>query len=134
MVIPAGVRITTMERIEKEKKGILDTGSRWTWISKDVAEEMGIELTKKKMKARTADNRLAEGVLSAKPVNFKLVDYEVNLWLTPCVAEWLAEDIIIGNDFMDKAGIRLTRGEIEFYEPAGELYFFSIGERNGDCA
>ena len=42
MVIPAGVRITTMERIEKEKKGILDTGSRWTWISKDVADEMGI--------------------------------------------------------------------------------------------
>ena len=39
---------------------------------------MGIELTKK-MKARTADNRLAEGVLSAKPVNFKLIDYEVNL-------------------------------------------------------
>ena len=42
MVIPTGVRITTMERIEKEKRGILDTGSRWTWISKDVAEEMGI--------------------------------------------------------------------------------------------
>jgi len=42
MVIPTGVRITTMERIEKEKKGILDTGSRWTWISKDVADEMGI--------------------------------------------------------------------------------------------
>jgi len=114
-----------MERSEKEKKRIVDTGSRWTWISKDVAEEMGIELTKKKkMKARTADNRLAEGVLSAKPVNFKLIDYEVNLWLTPCVAEWLAEDIIIGNDFMDKAGIRLTRGEIEFYEPVGELYLF----------
>ena len=56
-----------------------DTGSRWTWISKDVADEMGIELTKK-MKARTADNRLAEGALSAKPVNFKLI--EVNLWLT----------------------------------------------------
>ena len=71
MVIPAGVRITTMERIEKEKKGIIDTGSRWTWISKDVADEMGIELTKKRMKARTADNGLAEGVLSAKPVNFK---------------------------------------------------------------
>ena len=35
---------------------------------------------------------------------------------------------------MDKAGIRLTRGEIEFYEPVGELYFFSIGERNEDCA
>ena len=72
-----------------------DTESRWAWISKDVADEMGIELTKKE--ARTADNRLAEGVLSAKPVNFKLTDYEVNLWLTPCVAEWLAEDIIIGN-------------------------------------
>ena len=42
MVILTGVRITTMERREKEKKGILDTGSRWTWISKDVAEEMGI--------------------------------------------------------------------------------------------
>jgi len=69
--------------------------SRWAWISKDVADEMVIELTKKK--ARTADNRLAEGVLSAKPVNFKLTDYEVNLWLTPRVAEWLAEDIIIGN-------------------------------------
>ena len=82
MVIPAGVRITTMERIEKEKKGIIDTGSRWTWISKDVADEIGIELTKKRMKARTADNGLAEGVLSAKPVNFKLTDYEVNLWLT----------------------------------------------------
>jgi len=41
--------------------------SRWTWISEDVADEMGIELTKKKV--RTADNRLAEGVLSAKPVN-----------------------------------------------------------------
>jgi len=133
MVILTGVRITTIERREKEKRGILDTGSRWTWISKGVADEMGIELTKK-MKARTADNRLAEGVLSAKPVNFKLIDYEVNLWLTPCVAEWLAEDIIIGNDFMDKAVIRLTRGEIEFYEPVGELYFFSIGERNEDCA
>jgi len=80
MVILTGVRITTIERREKEKKGILDTGSRWTWISKGVADEMGIELTKKKMKARTADNRLAEGVLSAKPVNFKLI--EVNLWLT----------------------------------------------------
>ena len=33
---------------------------------------MGIELTKKKMKARTADNRLAEGVLSAKPVNLQV--------------------------------------------------------------
>ena len=42
MVILTGVRITTMERIEKEKKGIIDTGSCWTWISKDVAEEMGI--------------------------------------------------------------------------------------------
>ena len=72
MVIPTGVRITTMERIEKEKKGILDTGSRWTWISKDVAGEMGIELTKKKMKARTADSRLAEGVFSAKPVNLQV--------------------------------------------------------------
>jgi len=96
MVIPACVRVTTMERREKEKRGILDTGSRWTWISEDVADEMGIELTEK-MKTRTADNRLAEGVLSAKPVNFKLIDYEVNLWLTPRVAEWLAEDIIIGN-------------------------------------
>ena len=67
MVILTGVRITTIERREKEKRGILDTGSRWTWISKGVADEMGIELTKK-MKARTADNRLAEGVLSAKPV------------------------------------------------------------------
>jgi len=60
-----------MERREQEKRGILDTGSRWTWIGKDVADEMGIELTKKKMKARTADNRLAEGVLSAKPMNFE---------------------------------------------------------------
>ena len=120
MVILTGVKITTMEWREKEKKGIIDTGSRWTWIGKDVADEMGIELTSK-MKARTADNRLAEGVLSAKPVNFKLIDYEVNFWLTPRVAEWLA--VIIGNDFMDKAGIRLTRGEIEFYEPVGELYF-----------
>ena len=43
MVILTGVRITTMmERREKEKKGILDTGSRWTWISKDVADEIGI--------------------------------------------------------------------------------------------
>jgi len=42
MVIPAGVRITTMERREKEKRGIIDTGSRWTWISKDMADEMGI--------------------------------------------------------------------------------------------
>jgi len=71
MVIPTGVRITTMERREKEKRGIIDTGSRWTWISKDVAGEMGIELTKK-MKARTADSRLAEGVLSAKPVNLQV--------------------------------------------------------------
>ena len=70
MVILTGVRITTMERREKEKKGIIDTGSRWTWISKDVAGEMGIELTKKK--ARTADSRLAEGVLSAKPVNLQV--------------------------------------------------------------
>ena len=74
MVIPTGVRITTIERREKEKRGILDMESRWTWISKDVAGEMGIELTKKKMKmkARTADNRLAEGVLSAKPVNLQV--------------------------------------------------------------
>ena len=42
MVIPAGVRITTMEGREKEKRGIIDMGSRWTWISKDMADEMGI--------------------------------------------------------------------------------------------
>jgi len=58
MVILTGVRITTVERREKEKKGILDTGSRWTWISKDVADEMGIEL-RKKMKAKTADKQIS---------------------------------------------------------------------------
>ena len=43
MVILTGVRITTIERREKEKKGILDTESPWAWISKDVADEMGID-------------------------------------------------------------------------------------------
>ena len=131
MVVLTRVRITTIGGKEKEKKGILDTGSRWTWISEGVADEIGIELTKKKVKARTADNRIAEGVLSAQPLNFRLIDYGIHLWLTPCVAEWLAEDIIIGNDFMDKTGIRLKKGEIEFYEPVGELYFIKAeADRN----
>ena len=33
MVVLTRVRITTISGKEKGKNGILDTGSRWTWIS-----------------------------------------------------------------------------------------------------
>ena len=43
-------------------------------------------------------------------------------WLKILCEGRLARDTIIGNDFMDKAWIRLVKERLEFYDPVGELY------------
>jgi len=123
VVTATRVRILTTTEKAIEVEGVLDTGSRWTWVSKRLSRELGIELSGVKRSVRTADNRLVEGVLADEPVDLELIDYKVHLWITPCVAEWLARDTIIGNDFMDKAGIRLVKEGLELYDPVGELYW-----------
>ena len=122
MVVVARIKLHTTAGKTAEKEGILDTGSRWTWVSKRLVDELGIRLSKVKRMARTADNRLVEGLLADEPLDVRLPDFKVHLWITPCVAERLAEDVIMGNDFMEKVGIRLVKDKVEVYEPIGELY------------
>ena len=50
-----------------ESDGVLDTGSRWTWISKTLADELGVKLSDVKRAARTADDRLVDGLLADEP-------------------------------------------------------------------
>jgi len=38
------------------------------------------------------------------------------------VAKRLARDVLVGNDFTEKAGVRLVRDRVETYEPVGELF------------
>ena len=122
MVVILRVEMRTVKGKLAERESVLDTGSRWTWISKRLAEELGVRVSEVKRTAKTADNRLVEGLLADDPLNVSLPDFKVHLWITPCVAEWLARDVIVGNDFMDKAGIQLVKDKVEVYEPVGELF------------
>ena len=122
MVVTLRVQLRTIRDKSAERESVLDTGSRWTWISENLAEELGVKVSAVKRTARTADNRLVEGLLADDPLNVSLPDLKVHLWITPCVAEWLARDVIVGNDFMDKAGIQLVKDKVEVYEPVGELF------------
>ena len=122
MVATLRIKLRTVTDKLAERESVLDTGSRWTWISKKLAEDLGIKLSDVKRAARTADNRIVEGLLADEPLDVSLPDFKIHLWVTPCVAEWLARDVIVGNDFMDKAGIRLVKDKVEAYEPVGELF------------
>ena len=122
MVMTVKVELRTVRDKLAELEGVLDTVSRWTWISKKLAEELDVKVSGVKRTVRTADNRLVEGFLADDPLNVRLPDFKVHLWITPCIAEWLAKDVIVGNDFMDKAGIRLVKDKIEVYEPVGEVF------------
>lgn len=42
-----------------------------------------------------------------------LPNFKVHLWITPCVAEWLARDVIVGTGFMGKAGIQLVKDKVK---------------------
>jgi len=122
MVVTLRVELRTVKDKLAERESVLDTGSRWTWISKRLAEELGVKVSEVKRTARTADDRLVEGLLADDPLDVSLPDFKVHLWITPCVAEWLARDVRVGNDFMDKAGIKLVKDRVEVYEPVGELF------------
>ena len=122
MVVILRITLRTVADRFAERESVLDTGSRWTWISKRLAEDLGVRLSAVKRAARTADDRIVEGLLADEPLDVSLPDFKVHLWVTPCVAEWLARDVIVGNDFMDKAGIRLVKDRVEAYEPVGELF------------
>ncbi len=102
MVVKRKVRMRTMTGKVIEKEGMLDTGSRWTWIRGGLADELKIKLTDVKKRARTADDRLVEALLADEPLYVELLELEARLWITPCVADRLAEDVILGNDFMEK--------------------------------
>lgn len=122
MVVTTQIELSTIAGKSAKRECMLDTGSRWTWISKKLADELGVKSSDVDRVARTADKRLVKGVLADEPIRVRLVGREIRLWITPCVAEWLVRDAIVGNDFMEKAGVRLIEQRIESYEPVGELY------------
>lgn len=122
MVVGASIRLRNIEGRLIERDGILDTGSRWTWVRRSLADELNIKLSPVRRSARTADNRIVEGVLAEQPLEIWLEGLGVRLWITPIVSDWLASDLIIGNDFMDKGGIKLVGEKVESHSPVGELY------------
>jgi predicted aspartyl protease len=113
-------------KAEKELKNVLiDTGATYTFLPKEILEEIGASIIPGEVEVELGDGKKAKG--KAYGVRVKIGDSEA-----PAISiTFEGAKTVIGVETLESVGLKLdpTTGTLEFTRPKGLAYFYQAVEK-----